>query len=86
LLGDVAQHESVGSGAVLRGLAEEHEALDLRDTRRAREPWLREVAQDDLEPDATPLAVLEASMAKAKPDRKPLAICYDSTEHHATDP
>lgn len=46
LLGDVAQHESVGRGAVLRGLAEEHEALDLRDTRRAREPWLRGVAQD----------------------------------------
>jgi hypothetical protein len=46
LLGDVAQHESVGRGAVLRGLAEEHEALDLRDTRRAREPWLREVAKD----------------------------------------
>jgi hypothetical protein len=46
LLGDVAQHESVGRGAVLRGLAEEYEALDLRDTRRAREPWLREVAKD----------------------------------------
>jgi hypothetical protein len=46
LLGDVAQHESVGRGAVLRGLAEEHGTLDLRDTRRAREPWLREVAKD----------------------------------------
>jgi hypothetical protein len=46
LLGDIAQHESVGRGAVLRGLAEQYEALDLRDTRRAREPWLREVAQD----------------------------------------
>jgi len=46
LLGDVAQHESVGRGAVLRGLAEEHEALDMSDTRRAREEWLRDVGRD----------------------------------------
>jgi len=46
LLGDVAQHESVGRGAVLRGLAEAHEALDMRDTRRAREEWLRDVGRD----------------------------------------
>ena len=46
LLGDAAQHESVGRGAVLRGLVDEHGALDLRDTRRAREEWLRDVAQD----------------------------------------
>jgi len=46
LLGDVAQHESVGRGAVLRGLADEHEAFDMRDTRRAREEWLREVGRD----------------------------------------
>ncbi len=46
LLGDVAQHESVGRGAVLRGLAEEHEAFDMSDTRRAREEWLRDVGRD----------------------------------------
>jgi len=46
LLGDVAQHESVGRGAVQRGLAEEHEALDMSDTRRAREEWLRDVGRD----------------------------------------
>jgi hypothetical protein len=46
LLGDVSQHESVGRGAVLRGLADACGALDMRDTRRARETWLREVAQD----------------------------------------
>ncbi|MGP6158607.1 MAG: AAA family ATPase [Vulcanimicrobiaceae bacterium] len=46
LLGDVAQHESVGCGAVLRGLADEHGALDLGETPRAREAWLRGVAQD----------------------------------------
>jgi len=46
LLGDVAQHESVGRGAVLRGLAEEYEAFDMRDTRRAREEWLRDVGRD----------------------------------------
>jgi len=46
LLGDVAQHESVGRGAVLRGLADEHEAFDMRDTRRAREEWLRDVGRD----------------------------------------
>jgi len=46
LLGDVAQHESVGRGAVLRGLANEYEALDMSDTRRAREKWLRDVGRD----------------------------------------
>lgn len=45
-LGDVSQHESVGRGSVLRGLAEEHGALDMRDTRRASEEWLRGVARD----------------------------------------
>ncbi len=46
LLGDTSQHESVGRGSVLRGLAEEHGALDLLKTRRANEKWLREVATD----------------------------------------
>jgi len=46
LLGDVSQHESVGRGSVLRGLAEVHGALDMRDTRRASEEWLRGVARD----------------------------------------
>jgi hypothetical protein len=46
LLGDTSQHESVGRGSVLRGLAEEHGALDLRNTRRANEEWLRGVATD----------------------------------------
>jgi ATP-dependent exoDNAse (exonuclease V) alpha subunit len=46
LLGDTSQHESVGRGSVLRGLAEEHGALDLQKTRRASEPWLRDVASD----------------------------------------
>ncbi len=46
LLGDASQHESVGRGSVLRGLAEEHGALDMRDTRRAGDEWLRDVARD----------------------------------------
>jgi ATP-dependent exoDNAse (exonuclease V) alpha subunit len=46
LLGDTSQHESVGRGSVLRGLAEEHGALNLLNTRRANEEWLREVATD----------------------------------------
>jgi hypothetical protein len=46
LLGDTSQHESVGRGSVLRGLAEEHGALDLLKTRRATEEWLRDVATD----------------------------------------
>jgi ATP-dependent exoDNAse (exonuclease V) alpha subunit len=46
LLGDFGQHESVGRGAVLRGLVEGYDALDMCTTRRAREEWLREVAQD----------------------------------------
>ncbi len=46
LLGDAAQHESVGRGAVLRGLADEFGALDMREGRRAREAWLRDVGQD----------------------------------------
>lgn len=46
LLGDTSQHESVGRGSVLRGLAQEHGALDLRTTRRASEAWLRDVATD----------------------------------------
>jgi hypothetical protein len=46
LLGDTSQHESVGRGSVLRGLAEEHGSLDLLKTRRANEEWLREVATD----------------------------------------
>jgi ATP-dependent exoDNAse (exonuclease V) alpha subunit len=46
LLGDTSQHESVGRGSVLRGLAEEHGALDFHNMRRANEEWLREVATD----------------------------------------
>ncbi len=46
VLGDAAQHESVGRGAVLRGLAENHDALDMRESRRAREGWLRDVGRD----------------------------------------
>jgi hypothetical protein len=46
LLGDTSQHESVARGSVLRGLAEEHGALDLSKTRRASEAWLRDVATD----------------------------------------
>ena len=46
LLGDISQHESVGRGAVLRGLAEQHDALDMRESRRAREGWLRDVGRD----------------------------------------
>jgi hypothetical protein len=46
LLGDTAQHESVGRGSVLRGLVEENGALDLQKTRRASEAWLRDVASD----------------------------------------
>jgi hypothetical protein len=46
LLGDTSQHESVGRGSVLRGLADQHGALDLRTTRRANEAWLRGVATD----------------------------------------
>ncbi len=46
VLGDAAQHESVGRGAVLGGLAENHNALDMRESRRAREGWLRDVGRD----------------------------------------
>ena len=46
LLGDTSQHESVGRGSVLRGLADEHGSLDLVKTRRANEEWLRELATD----------------------------------------
>ncbi len=46
ILGDASQHESVGRGAVLRGLAESHDALDMRESRRAREGWLRDVGRD----------------------------------------
>jgi hypothetical protein len=46
VLGDASQHESVGRGAVLRGLAEQHDALDMRESRRAREGWLRDVGRD----------------------------------------
>jgi hypothetical protein len=46
VLGDTSQHESVGRGAVLRGLAEQHDTLDMRESRRAREGWLRDVGRD----------------------------------------
>lgn len=46
LLGDVSQHESVGRGSVLSWLAVKHGALDMRDTRRASEEWLRAVVRD----------------------------------------
>jgi hypothetical protein len=46
VLGDAAQHESVGRGAVLRGLAESHDAFDMRESRRASEGWLRDVGRD----------------------------------------
>jgi hypothetical protein len=46
VLGDASQHESVGRGAVLRGLAESYDALDMRESRRAREGWLRDVGRD----------------------------------------
>jgi hypothetical protein len=46
LLGDTSQHESVGRGSVLRGLVEQHGALDLGKTRRASQEWMRDVATD----------------------------------------
>jgi ATP-dependent exoDNAse (exonuclease V) alpha subunit len=46
LLGDAEQHGSVARGTVLADLSREHGAYDMALSRRAQEPWLREVAGD----------------------------------------
>jgi hypothetical protein len=45
LLGDTSQHESVGRGAVLRGIVEEYGTFDMVTTRRAKAEWMRTVAE-----------------------------------------
>jgi len=58
LLGDAEQHGSVARGAVLADLTEAHGAYDMARSRRAQEPWLREVAAD-LRAGLTPRALDE---------------------------
>lgn len=58
LLGDAEQHGSVARGAVLADLTEAHGAYDMACSRRAQEPWLREVAAD-LRAGLTPRALDE---------------------------
>jgi len=58
LLGDAEQHGSVARGAVLADLTEAYGAYDMARSRRAQEPWLREVAAD-LRAGLTPRALDE---------------------------
>ena len=46
LLGDESQHESVGRGAVLRGLVEQFGAFDMGETQRAQSEHLRKAGVD----------------------------------------
>ena len=46
LLGDAEQHGSVARGNVLADLSKAYGAYDMARSRRAQEPWLREVAAD----------------------------------------
>lgn len=46
LLGDERQHGSVSRGAVLEDLTARHGSFDMQHSRRAQQPWLREVASD----------------------------------------